>query len=150
MVLFVDFQVPSWVSRFKENSLPRFSPGSCTKAPASPPVLFVNEYQKPPVLFPNAPGSPPVPPRFSPHSTPIVKISSLCTSQKNPSSIRLESIWVSILLQGLSISLCSTPHGGSYPPPGTARTSSPEYPKLARRPVHQNRASPFASDFYCR
>ena len=57
---------------------PRFSPGSCPKAPASPPVLSVNAYQKPPVLFPNAPGfppvlsgapgSPPVPPRFSPGS----------------------------------------------------------------------------------
>ena len=69
---------------------PRFSPGCCAKAPASPPVLFVNAYHKPRVLFPNAPGSapvlprsppgsppvpPPVLPRFSPHSTPTVKIS---------------------------------------------------------------------------
>ena len=68
---------------------PRFSPGSCPKAPASPPVLFVNAYQKPPVLprfssqmppvlsvLPRfSPGSPPVLPRFSPHSTPTVKIS---------------------------------------------------------------------------
>ena len=77
----------------KKISSPRFSPGSCPKAPASPPVLFVNEYQKPPVLprfssqmppvlprffwappvLPRFP--PPVLPRFSPHSTPTVKIS---------------------------------------------------------------------------
>ena len=70
---------------------PRFSPGSCPTAPASPPVLFVGEYQKAPgsplVLFPTpgspplllgAPVSPPVPPpvlpRFSPHSTPPRKL----------------------------------------------------------------------------
>ena len=76
MVLFVDFQVPSWVSCFKENSLPpvlprflsqspRFSPGTlCKWIPKAP--------GSPPVLFPNAPGSfgrprfSPVPPRFSP------------------------------------------------------------------------------------
>ena len=65
---------------------PRFSPGSCPKAPASPPVLFVNEYQKPPVLprfssqmppvLPRFFWVPPVLPRFFPHSTPTVKISS--------------------------------------------------------------------------
>ena len=72
---------------------PQFSPGSCLQAPASPPVLFANEYQKPPVLprslpkcpprFPPrsfgrprfSPGPPPVLPRFSPHSTPTAKIS---------------------------------------------------------------------------
>ena len=66
----------------KKIPCPRFSPGSCPNAPASPPLLFVNEYQKPPVLprfssqmppvlppvLLGAPGSPPVPPRFSPHS----------------------------------------------------------------------------------
>ena len=81
-VLFVDFQVPSWVSCFKENSLPpvlprflsqspRFSPGTLCKwipkAPGSPPVLFPNAPGSPPVLL-GAPGSPPVPPRFSPGS----------------------------------------------------------------------------------
>ena len=43
---------------------PRFSPGSCPKAPASPPVLFVNEYQKPPVLPRFSSQMPPVLPRF--------------------------------------------------------------------------------------
>ena len=43
---------------------PRFSPGSCPKAPASPPVLFVNEYQKPPVLLRFSSQMPPVLPRF--------------------------------------------------------------------------------------
>ena len=42
----------------------RFSPGSCPKAPASPPVLFVNEYQKPPVLPRFSSQMPPVLPRF--------------------------------------------------------------------------------------
>ena len=62
-------------------------PGSCPKAPASPPVLFVNEYQKPPVLprfssqmppvLPRFFWAPPLLPRFSPHSTPTAKISNV-------------------------------------------------------------------------
>ena len=43
---------------------PRFSFGSCPKAPASPPVLFANEYQKPPVLPRFSSQMPPVLPRF--------------------------------------------------------------------------------------
>ena len=61
---------------------PRFSPGSCPKAPASPPVLFANEYQKPPVLprfssqmppvLPRFFWAPPVLPRFPPGSPPVL------------------------------------------------------------------------------
>ena len=56
----------SWVGSLVSKKIPspRFSPGSCPKAPASPPVLYVNEYQKPPVLPRFSSQMPPVLPRF--------------------------------------------------------------------------------------
>ena len=74
---------------------PGFSPGSCPKAPASPPVLFVNEYQKPPVLprfssqmppvLPRFFRAPPVLPRFPPGSPPLLP--TLYANRKNKYTI---------------------------------------------------------------
>ena len=99
-LMFVDFQVPSWVSCFKENSLPpvlprflsqspRFSPGTRymqmnTKSPRFSPGFLPKCPRFSPGSFGRprfSPGSPPVLPRFSPHSTPTAKISTSEQSQ---------------------------------------------------------------------
>ena len=81
------FSGPELGLSFQRKLPPWFSPGSPHKAPGSPPVPFVNEYQKTPVLprfssqmppvLPRFFWAPPVLLRFSQHSTPTVKISTV-------------------------------------------------------------------------